>query len=167
MVSGFFTSPWDHSRIFSGDASEIRIALNESGSFGFSKKLKMSFTSWVSLMGYASRLRRRRLRGYFACHLFQRRLVLARRRWILDQLHVEAERLQLLEEHVERLGQTRLENVLAFDDGLVHARAAHHVVRLDGQELLQAVGSAIGLHRPDLHLAQTLAAELSLAAQRL
>src|SRR5690349_17975022 len=44
MVSGFFTSPWDHSRIFSGDASEIRIALNDSGSRGFSKKLKMYFT---------------------------------------------------------------------------------------------------------------------------
>jgi hypothetical protein len=28
----------------SGLASEIRIAENESGSFGFSKKLKMSFT---------------------------------------------------------------------------------------------------------------------------
>src|SRR5271168_2621858 len=42
MVSGFFTSPCDHSRIFSGDASEMRIALKESGSLGFSKKLKMS-----------------------------------------------------------------------------------------------------------------------------
>jgi hypothetical protein len=27
IVSGFFTSPCDHSRIFSGDASEMRIAL--------------------------------------------------------------------------------------------------------------------------------------------
>ena len=43
MVSGFFTSPCDHSRIFSGEASEIRIAENDSGSLGFSKKLKMSF----------------------------------------------------------------------------------------------------------------------------
>src|SRR5436190_17285390 len=43
MVSGFFTSPCDHSRIFSGDASEMRIAENDSGSLGFSKKLKMSF----------------------------------------------------------------------------------------------------------------------------
>src|SRR5580658_2262447 len=42
MVSGFLTSPCDHSRIFSGDASEIRIALKDSGSLGFSKKLKMS-----------------------------------------------------------------------------------------------------------------------------
>src|SRR5882672_8669003 len=44
MVSGFFTSPCDHWRIFSGDASEMRMALKESGSLGFSKKLKMSFT---------------------------------------------------------------------------------------------------------------------------
>ena len=39
MVSGFLTSPYDHSRIFSGDASEIRIALNASGSLGFSNRL--------------------------------------------------------------------------------------------------------------------------------
>ena len=37
MVSGFLTSPWDHSRIFSGLASEMRMALNDSGSLGFSK----------------------------------------------------------------------------------------------------------------------------------
>src|SRR5262245_41001034 len=42
MVSGFFTSPCDHSRIFSGLASEIRIAEKLSGSFGFSKNEKMS-----------------------------------------------------------------------------------------------------------------------------
>jgi hypothetical protein len=47
MVSGFLTSPWDHSRIFSGEAREILIAENESGSFGFSKKLKMSFIVMV------------------------------------------------------------------------------------------------------------------------
>ena len=49
MVSGFFTSPCDHWRILSGDASAMRIAWKESGSFGFSKKLKMSFTDspWV------------------------------------------------------------------------------------------------------------------------
>ena len=45
MVSGFFTSPWDHCRILSGLARATRIAWNDSGSFGFSKKLKMSFTS--------------------------------------------------------------------------------------------------------------------------
>ncbi len=49
MVSGFFTSPCDHCRILSGLASEIRMAEKEGGSFGFSKKLKMSFTSRPSI----------------------------------------------------------------------------------------------------------------------
>jgi hypothetical protein len=54
IVSGFLTSPCDHSRIFSGEASMMRIALKERGSLGFSKKLKMSFT--VSfLQGYRTR----------------------------------------------------------------------------------------------------------------
>jgi hypothetical protein len=39
MVSGFFTSPCDHSRIFSGDAIEMRIELKAKGSLGFSNKL--------------------------------------------------------------------------------------------------------------------------------
>ena len=39
--------------------------------------------------------------------------------------------------------------------------------RLDGEELLQRVGRAVGLHRPDFHLAETLTAELRLATERL
>jgi hypothetical protein len=42
MVSGFFTSPWDHDRILSGDAIEMRIELKLSGFLGFSKRLKRS-----------------------------------------------------------------------------------------------------------------------------
>src|ERR1700731_2145585 len=36
----------------------------------------------------------------------------------LDQLDVEAERLQLADQHIERLGHTRLDGCLALDDGL-------------------------------------------------
>src|SRR2546422_7416561 len=39
-------------------------------------------------------------------------------------------------------------------------RSPWDIVRLDGQELLQGRGGAIGLERPDFHLAQPLAAEL-------
>jgi hypothetical protein len=42
MVSGFFTSPKDRSRIFSGEEMEILIAEKCKGSFGLSKKLKRS-----------------------------------------------------------------------------------------------------------------------------
>jgi hypothetical protein len=47
IVSGFFTSPCDHSMICSGLAREIRMAEKLNGSFGFSKKLKMSFIIYL------------------------------------------------------------------------------------------------------------------------
>ena len=49
----------------------------------------------------------------------------------------------------------------------VDARAALHVVGLDGEQFLQRVGRAVGFHRPDFHFAEALAAVLRLAAQRL
>src|SRR5690349_10404473 len=116
MVSGFFTSPCDHEWIFSGDASEILSALNDSGFFGFSKRLKRSsITIWVSFsaLGGAAAL-------------------------VFEQLDVESQTLQFLHHDVERLGQPRLEHVLTFDDRLVHAGAAGNVVGLHGQHLLEA-----------------------------
>src|SRR3954467_7913150 len=109
MVSGFFTSPCDHSRIFSGEAREIRIAENDSGSLGFSKKLKMSFIVMIghsrkrtrattSLRGHRGGRRRRggrrwgaRLGRHLARHQLDGRLLLARGVRILDQLDVEAQ----------------------------------------------------------------------------
>src|SRR5918996_124597 len=103
MVSGFFASPCDHSRIFSGEASMMRIALNERGSFGFSKKLKMSFTMFSYDSGFV------RCGSARAAHLVgdlagQRgetggdaRGLLggpARHGRVLDQLDVEAQRLE-------------------------------------------------------------------------
>ena len=58
-------------------------------------------------------------------------------------------------------------DVLALDDGLVGLDAAGGVVGLHGEDLLQHVGGAVGVERPHLHLAEALAAELRLAAQRL
>src|SRR6266702_1975381 len=83
----------------------------------------------------------------------------------LLQFDVEAKRAQLLDEDVERFGNARLEIVVAADDRLVDLGAAGDVIRLDSQHLLQSVGRAIGFERPHLHLAETLPAELRLAAQ--
>src|SRR6185295_3310056 len=58
-------------------------------------------------------------------------------------------------------------DLLALDDRLVRLDAAQDVVGLDRQQLLQDVRGAVGLERPDLHLAEALAAELRLATQRL
>src|SRR2546430_13780128 len=74
---------------------------------------------------------------------------------------------QLLDQHAERLRDAGLERVVALDDRLVGLDAADDVVRLHGEDLLQDVRGAVGLERPHLHLAEALAAELSLASQRL
>ena len=56
-----------------------------------------------------------------------------------EDLDVQAERLHLLHEHLERLGDAGLLDVLALDDRLVHLDAAEDVVGLDREELLEGV----------------------------
>src|SRR3954453_7909866 len=84
-----------------------------------------------------------------------------------EHLDVEAQRLHLLDEHLGRLGDAGLGDVLALDDRLVDLDPAEDVVGLDGEQLLQRVGRAVGLEGPHLHLAEPLATELGLTAQRL
>ena len=89
------------------------------------------------------------------------------RAFLVDDLDVEAERLHLLDEHLEALGDARLGDVLALDDGLVDLHPAEHVVGLDGEDLLERVRRAVGLEGPHLHLTEALATELRLPTQRL
>src|SRR5690606_35148765 len=84
-----------------------------------------------------------------------------------EHLDVQAQGLHLLDEHLERLGDARLGDVVALDDRLVDLHAAGDVVGLDGEQLLQRVGGAVRLHGPHLHLTEPLATELGLTAQRL
>src|SRR5687768_1330214 len=86
---------------------------------------------------------------------------------LVQDLHRQAERLELLDEHLERLGHARRLDLLALDDRLVGLHATHDVVGLHREELLEDVRGAVRLERPDLHLAEALATELRLAAQRL
>src|SRR5438445_254752 len=86
---------------------------------------------------------------------------------VVEHLDAEPQRLQLLDEHLEALGDARRLDVLALHDRLVRLDAAHDVVGLHREELLKDVRRAVGLERPHLHLAEPLAAELCLAAERL
>src|SRR5712692_844310 len=85
----------------------------------------------------------------------------------LDQLDVQAKRLQFANQHVERLGDARLHRGLAFDDGLVDFGASVHIVRLRGQQFLKDERGAVCFECPDFHFSETLASELRLATQRL
>src|SRR2546422_8768155 len=106
MVSGFFTSPCDHPRIFSGDASLIRIASNV---MGFACRSRMPQRS---LVGFSSLIRLPK--GRSVSIQFSSSCLLAVLRHELD---VEGEALKLLHQHVERLRRAGLQEVLAFDDG--------------------------------------------------
>src|ERR1035438_10287414 len=86
---------------------------------------------------------------------------------LLHQLDVETQRLQLANQYVERFRHARLDGSFALDDGLVNLGAAIHIVGLGGEHFLQDVRGAVGFERPDFHFAETLSAELRLAAQRL
>src|SRR5271168_1644975 len=91
-----------------------------------------------------------------------------RRRFLpLHQLDIQTERLQLADQHVERLGHARLNTRFALDDGLVNLRAAIDVVRLRREQLLQDVRRTVRFQRPNFHFAEALSTELRLAAQRL
>src|SRR5690606_24768989 len=81
------------------------------------------------------------------------------------QRNADAERLKLLDENVEALREAGLRQVLTLDDRLVDTGPAVHVVGLDGQDLLKRMGGAVRLEGPDLHLAETLSAELRLAGE--
>src|SRR5262249_7717073 len=81
------------------------------------------------------------------------------------QIDIEAERTHFLDEHVEAFGNTLPDRVIAAYDRLVPLGAAGDVVRLDGEHFLQGVSGAVSLERPHLHFAETLAAELRLAAE--
>src|ERR1039458_468527 len=88
--------------------------------------------------------------------------------WIgVTHLHVESERLHFLYEHVEGLRYAGLQAVVAFHNALVYPRPPLHVVGFDRQQFLERVTGSVGFHGPDFHFAETLAAVLRLATQRL
>src|SRR5688500_20405623 len=85
----------------------------------------------------------------------------------LLELDVDREAADLVAEDVERDRRAGLEDVLALDHRLVDLHASVDVVGLHGELLLEHARRAVGLERPDLHLAEALAAEASLASERL
>ena len=75
--------------------------------------------------------------------------------------------MHFLDENVERLGRSSFEVVVAFDNRLVNPGAALHIVRLDGEKLLEGVGGAVCFERPHFHFPETLATVLRFTTERL
>src|SRR5271155_3513140 len=190
MVSGLVTSPWDHERIFSGLARLMRMesksAIKLARSYGLlrykvvssSRRLAAAGCGPMGSTGPAEKPTAQELRIMQSCRVGAQHAAPLRldfylvggffRRFLpLHQFDVEAERLQLAHQHVERLRHARLDARLALDDGLVNFRAAVDVVGLRREQLLQDVRGSVRFQRPNFHFAEALPAELRLAAQRL
>src|SRR6478609_484050 len=168
MVSGFLTSPFDHVRIESAVARPIR---------SWSKLLTSSMGIPSAPLGLAPGVFL--VAATFGAREVDAELLGGAEDVFVELTHldlltsggedldVEAQGLHLLDENLEALGDAGLGDVLALDDGLVDLHAAEHVIGLDREQFLQAVGGAVGLEGPHLHLAEPLATELGLPAQRL
>ena len=75
--------------------------------------------------------------------------------------------MKLLDQDLKRFRDARLRYVFALDDRFKRLDASDNIVRLDRQNLLKRIGRSIRFERPDLHLTETLAAELCFTAERL
>src|SRR5579863_609535 len=134
MVSGFLTSPLDQERMASGEATEIA---TYSTWFTLSRPSNSRALSLVLIIlfyfGGQTRLEFTGLKLLCSnrrqCRVRLRRLV---NRVGITDLHVQTERLHFLHQHIEGFRHTGFEAVVAFDDAFVNARAALHVVGLDG-----------------------------------
>src|SRR5574344_582769 len=86
---------------------------------------------------------------------------------ISSSLDVKAQGSNFTDHHVEGFRNARFRRILAVDDSVIDLGTAHDIIGLHGQKFLQGVRSAVGFESPDFHFAEALAAELTLAAERL
>src|SRR6266545_7822833 len=149
MVSGFLTSPFDHWRIWSAVASEIDSwseSFTSSTGLLLERRLAASLVFFVGAALGPGQVDPERFGGAERVLVELADLDLFTR--FVHDPDDEAERLHLLDEHLEALGDAGLGDVLALDDGLVDLHPAEHVVGLDGEDLLQRVRRAVRLERP-------------------
>src|SRR5262245_36389236 len=119
MVSGFFTSPCDHRRMSSAAARPIRSSSKKFTSSTCVSLLSKRTTGSDFVDAHRAFVRAtRQIDAQLlsrAEHLVVRLAHLQGHAVTGEHLNVEAQRLQLLEQHLERLRDARLGNVLALD----------------------------------------------------
>src|SRR5262245_39438952 len=126
MVSGFFTSPCDHSRMSSAVASPMRSSSKKlTSSTGVCSLPRSDLVDAAdALVGAPSQIDTQLLGR--PEYLVVRLAHLEGHAVAGEHLNVQAQRLQLLEQHLEGLRDARLRDVLALDDGLVDLHPAEH-----------------------------------------
>src|SRR3989338_1881315 len=143
MVSGLVTSPEDHARMRSGEASARR------------SPFQVSFEG--SRLGVKA-IVRKLIAGSWG---------LVDRLWQIQWLHVERETANLVGKDCERRRRASVANRLALHYRVEGCRAALNIVRLDCEHFAKRVRGTVAEKRPHFHLAKALSAVLCLASQGL
>src|SRR3569833_2928350 len=72
-----------------------------------------------------------------------------------------------MHQYIEGFRNTRSRDIITHDNGFIGLGSADDIVGLQGQQLLENVGGAIGFKRPHFHFTKTLTTKLCLTTQRL
>src|SRR3989344_4705064 len=150
MVSGFVTSPLDHPKIFSGEASFKTIDWKSVAFVSINVKLKL-FSRGLAENPFFIKLPVFLLAGWFKA----------------DEVNVEREPAQFVQKNMERRRHIRAFEGLSPHYRVVSGRPAQNVVGFNREHFLQNVRRAVTLKRPHLHFAETLSSALRFASQRL
>ena len=87
--------------------------------------------------------------------------------FVTEHFNIQAQRLHFLDQNVEGFRNSGFKSVIAADNRFINFRTSVNVVGLNRQHFLQRISGAVSLESPNFHFAETLAAKLSLTAQRL
>src|SRR3989344_9250202 len=85
----------------------------------------------------------------------------------VHQVDIEGQSAKRIEQDIERCGEIRLTDVLAFDDRVKRGGASENIVGLHGQHFAKDMSGTITLERPHFHFSETLSSSLRLSAERL
>src|SRR5262245_41293751 len=133
MVSGFLTSPFDQERMESGEATEMA---TYSTWLTLSRPSNSRVDSLVLIIGLGVAsgagcdLAADVGQGVLRCGGVLERVG-------VTDFDIHAEGLHFFDEDVKGLGDAGFEAIVAFDNALVDAGAALHVVGFDGEQFLQ------------------------------
>ena len=81
---------------------------------------------------------------------------------LVEDLHGEPQALQFFDQHLEGFRHTRFQDRIPLHNRFVGLDPAHHIITLDGEQLLQDVRGAIGFQRPHFHFPKPLATRTAL-----
>src|SRR5882762_4366224 len=86
---------------------------------------------------------------------------------LLFKFQIQAQSSQLMHQYIERFGDTGSRYVLTLDNRFIRFGTADDIIRFEGKQLLEDIGSTVGFEGPHFHFAETLTAKLGFTTQRL